>query len=182
MRRVGAAVEERLAGTRDLALRGNFETPVYTTRYGITATLRSTETIHRANMAAVQTARRWILTGSVTAITVMGALYGAELKGNQERAQVHDTFSVFRYISHVSVREHEHLLPPFNTKSLLMMFYRKGTVSWPFHPTKRSRRMRVFSKSGSTPKGNWSVNWRTSMLGRKASRWEKAIAEPRSEW
>ena len=39
-------------------------------------------------MATQQAVRRWILTGSVTAITITGALYGAGLKTNQERAQV----------------------------------------------------------------------------------------------
>ncbi|KAF1978053.1 hypothetical protein BU23DRAFT_550166 [Bimuria novae-zelandiae CBS 107.79] len=38
-------------------------------------------------MVALPTVRRWILTGSVTAITVTGALYGADLKTSQERAQ-----------------------------------------------------------------------------------------------
>ncbi|KAJ4355967.1 uncharacterized protein N0V89_003992 [Didymosphaeria variabile] len=38
-------------------------------------------------MAAQQLVRRWILTGSVTAVTVTGALYGATLKNDQEKAQ-----------------------------------------------------------------------------------------------
>ncbi|KAK7183738.1 hypothetical protein PSPO01_10074 [Paraphaeosphaeria sporulosa] len=35
----------------------------------------------------VQAVRRWILTGSVAAITVTGALYGADLKSNYEKTQ-----------------------------------------------------------------------------------------------
>ncbi|KAK3215210.1 hypothetical protein GRF29_19g2540385 [Pseudopithomyces chartarum] len=38
-------------------------------------------------MATAQTVRRWILTGSVAAITVTGAFYGAGLKTSQEHAQ-----------------------------------------------------------------------------------------------
>jgi cell division protein FtsW (lipid II flippase) len=44
-------------------------------------------------MAAPQTVRRWILTGSVTAITITGALYGAGLKSSQEKAQVRPSLS-----------------------------------------------------------------------------------------
>ncbi|KAF9737971.1 hypothetical protein PMIN06_011684 [Paraphaeosphaeria minitans] len=36
---------------------------------------------------AVQAVRRWILTGSVAAITVTGALYGADLKSSYEKTQ-----------------------------------------------------------------------------------------------
>ncbi|OAG07127.1 uncharacterized protein CC84DRAFT_1258310 [Paraphaeosphaeria sporulosa] len=35
----------------------------------------------------VQAVRRWILTGSVAAITVTGALYGADLKSSYEKTQ-----------------------------------------------------------------------------------------------
>ncbi|KAJ4297980.1 hypothetical protein N0V90_005879 [Kalmusia sp. IMI 367209] len=39
-------------------------------------------------MVAAQTVRRWILTGSVAAITVTGALYGAGLKQQYEVKQI----------------------------------------------------------------------------------------------
>ncbi|KAF2447143.1 hypothetical protein P171DRAFT_519446 [Karstenula rhodostoma CBS 690.94] len=35
----------------------------------------------------VQTVRRWILTGAVAAITITGALYGADLKSSYEKTQ-----------------------------------------------------------------------------------------------
>ncbi|KAF2203859.1 hypothetical protein GQ43DRAFT_365913 [Delitschia confertaspora ATCC 74209] len=38
-------------------------------------------------MVTTQTVRRWILTGSITAITVTGAIYGAQLKTRQELRQ-----------------------------------------------------------------------------------------------
>jgi hypothetical protein len=40
-------------------------------------------------MVNSQTVRRFILTGSVAAITITGTVYGAQLKTDQERSQVH---------------------------------------------------------------------------------------------
>ena len=39
-------------------------------------------------MVSPQVVRRWIITGSVAAITATGAIYGAQLKGAQEIKKV----------------------------------------------------------------------------------------------
>jgi hypothetical protein len=39
-------------------------------------------------MVSPQTVRRFILTGSVAAITITGSVYGAQLKTDQELSQV----------------------------------------------------------------------------------------------
>lgn len=39
-------------------------------------------------MASPPVVRRWIMTGAITAITVTGAIYGADLKSRQEYKQV----------------------------------------------------------------------------------------------
>ena len=45
-------------------------------------------------MATHQTVRRWIITGAVTAVTVVGTIYGAQLRGQQQAQQVR--YSPFR--------------------------------------------------------------------------------------